>query len=214
MNGAETLLAVLRQYSGKTSGTCRTMSEVKPQVRTCGDEENRTLNPRLAKAVLCQLSYVPERPGRRVPTRSTNKTSEPPDPGIHLRWRASRWPRPTARPQRRRPADGAGPGTRRHRPPRATTGSSSSAPSSESLRQTTRIDRIAEDSRGHQRPQTVGLGGLEPPTSSLSGKRSNRLSYRPIVTFARPVHPVRDGDRTRGETLPDAPRLTQNGPRP
>jgi hypothetical protein len=25
----------------------------------------------------------------------------------------------------------------------------------------------------------VGLGGLEPPTSSLSGKRSNRLSYRP-----------------------------------
>ena len=25
----------------------------------------------------------------------------------------------------------------------------------------------------------VGLGGLEPPTSSLSGMRSNRLSYRP-----------------------------------
>lgn len=25
----------------------------------------------------------------------------------------------------------------------------------------------------------VGLGGLEPPTSSLSAKRSNRLSYRP-----------------------------------
>ena len=24
-----------------------------------GDEGNRTLNPRLAKAVLCQLSYVP-----------------------------------------------------------------------------------------------------------------------------------------------------------
>ena len=34
----------------------------------------------------------------------------------------------------------------------------------------------------------VGLGGLEPPTSSLSGKRSNRLSYRPLVTFARTVH--------------------------
>ncbi len=27
----------------------------------------------------------------------------------------------------------------------------------------------------------VGLGGLEPPTSSLSGKRSNRLSYRPFT---------------------------------
>ncbi len=26
----------------------------------------------------------------------------------------------------------------------------------------------------------VGLGGLEPPTSSLSAKRSNRLSYRPV----------------------------------
>ena len=25
----------------------------------------------------------------------------------------------------------------------------------------------------------VGLGGLEPPTSPLSGVRSNRLSYRP-----------------------------------
>ena len=34
-----------------------------PQVRPCGDEENRTLNPRLAKAVLCQLSYVPWRSG-------------------------------------------------------------------------------------------------------------------------------------------------------
>src|SRR6476620_10491435 len=30
-----------------------------------GDEENRTLNPRLAKAVLCQLSYVPGSPARR-----------------------------------------------------------------------------------------------------------------------------------------------------
>lgn len=28
---------------------------------SCGDEGNRTLNPRLAKAVLCQLSYVPGR---------------------------------------------------------------------------------------------------------------------------------------------------------
>jgi hypothetical protein len=32
----------------------------------------------------------------------------------------------------------------------------------------------------------VGLGGLEPPTSPLSGVRSNRLSYRPDVTD----HPV------------------------
>jgi hypothetical protein len=26
----------------------------------------------------------------------------------------------------------------------------------------------------------VGLGGLEPPASSLSGMRSNQLSYRPV----------------------------------
>ena len=27
----------------------------------------------------------------------------------------------------------------------------------------------------------IGLSGLEPPTSRLSGVRSNRLSYRPMV---------------------------------
>ena len=29
--------------------------------------------------------------------------------------------------------------------------------------------------------QLVGLGGFEPPTSPLSGVRSNQLSYRPIT---------------------------------
>ena len=29
----------------------------------------------------------------------------------------------------------------------------------------------------------VGLGGLEPPTSRLSGVRSNQLSYRPDLGF-------------------------------
>ena len=28
--------------------------------------------------------------------------------------------------------------------------------------------------------KVVGLGGLEPPTSPLSGVRSNQLSYRPV----------------------------------
>ena len=32
-----------------------------------GDEGNRTPNPRLAKAVLCQLSYVPGERGRAAP---------------------------------------------------------------------------------------------------------------------------------------------------
>ena len=31
----------------------------------------------------------------------------------------------------------------------------------------------------------VGLSGLEPPTSRLSGVRSNRLSYKPICGLDR-----------------------------
>ena len=36
------------------------------------------------------------------------------------------------------------------------------------------------DPEGHQIEDLVGRGGLEPPTSRLSGVRSNHLSYRPI----------------------------------
>ena len=32
---------------------------------------------------------------------------------------------------------------------------------------------------GYHLAKVVGLGGLEPPTSPLSGVRSNQLSYRP-----------------------------------
>ena len=39
-------------------------------------------------------------------------------------------------------------------------------------------------------PALVGLSGLEPPTSRLSGVRSNRLSYKPISWFEKVVsHP-------------------------
>ena len=34
----------------------------------------------------------------------------------------------------------------------------------------------------------VGLGGLEPPTSRLSGVRSNHLSYRPIKIHSMKIH--------------------------
>jgi hypothetical protein len=34
--------------------------------------------------------------------------------------------------------------------------------------------------RSHSESPMVGLGGLEPPTSPLSGARSNHLSYRPM----------------------------------
>ena len=45
----------------------------------------------------------------------------------------------------------------------------------------------------------VGRGGLEPPTSRLSGVRSNHLSYRPIL--ARPgLNPWRVGGAYRDRT--------------
>jgi hypothetical protein len=57
----------------------------------------------------------------------------------------------------------------------------------------------------------VGLGGLEPPTSRLSGVRSNQLSYRPTPRDdAEEIEPV--------ETVatPLSPSLTPNphGPEP
>ena len=33
----------------------------------------------------------------------------------------------------------------------------------------------------------MGLSGLEPPTSRLSGVRSNQLSYKPILNLSIPV---------------------------
>ena len=36
----------------------------------------------------------------------------------------------------------------------------------------------------------MGLSGLEPPTSRLSGVRSNRLSYKPIFNLAATCFPM------------------------
>ena len=36
----------------------------------------------------------------------------------------------------------------------------------------------------------VGMGGLEPPTSSLSGTRSNHLSYTPESGIRKSLNPV------------------------
>ena len=36
----------------------------------------------------------------------------------------------------------------------------------------------------------VGLGGLEPPTSRLSGVRSNHLSYKPITMGLKIPHSI------------------------
>ena len=48
----------------------------------------------------------------------------------------------------------------------------------------------------------VGLGGLEPPTSPLSGARSNHLSYRPVARRR-----ARDGGASRDRT--DDPLLAK-----
>ena len=37
----------------------------------------------------------------------------------------------------------------------------------------------------------MGLSGLEPPTSRLSGVRSNRLSYKPFLIWQPPTFPCR-----------------------
>ena len=39
----------------------------------------------------------------------------------------------------------------------------------------------------------VGLQGLEPPTSRLSGVRSNQLSYRPLLAGSRGFEPLTSG---------------------
>jgi hypothetical protein len=52
-------LAVVRLYLTGQNVRFKPLHVEKPQFKYCGDEGNRTPNPRLAKAVLCQLSYVP-----------------------------------------------------------------------------------------------------------------------------------------------------------
>ena len=63
MNAVEMPLATVWQQLSQIVITNKGGGNLFPQVRPRGDEENRTLNPRLAKAVLCQLSYVPWRTG-------------------------------------------------------------------------------------------------------------------------------------------------------
>ena len=72
--------------------------------------------------------------------------------------------------------------------------------------------QTTEDGRSSilRRPNLVGLGGLEPPTSRLSSARSNQLSYKPELNayprHARwkvfhPAKPLGFASRERGAEL-------------
>ena len=45
----------------------------------------------------------------------------------------------------------------------------------------------------------MGLSGLEPPTSRLSGVRSNRLSYKPFLTMIYNISAVKIHDFHNGD---------------
>ncbi len=152
---------------------------------TCGGAKGtRTPNPLLAKQVRYQLRHGPEW-GSGLRTRKSPRRS-PQEPESE----------PTAPVRARRPWPGS-------------TGPARPAAASPSCAEHDACDGATDEGETLQHARDPlrgggdgGLGGLEPPTSSLSGKRSNRLSYRPIVTFARPSHPVRDVDGREGKRYP------------
>ena len=58
----------------------------------------------------------------------------------------------------------------------------------------------------------MGLGGLEPPTSRLSGVRSNQLSYRPTPRIdAEEIEPVETERRPHSPPSPWIPRESEPG---
>jgi hypothetical protein len=119
-----------------------------------GDEGNRTPNPCLAKAVLCQLSYVPE--GKS-------------DLSGRLRSGAGRLLPDVAAGLALLPLqcvlDPCGRGYE----------------SEQLLHGVPLCGRACSNRAVLLTRSRVGLGGLEPPASSLSGMRSNHLSYRPVA---------------------------------
>ncbi len=120
-----------------------------------GDEGNRTPNPRLAKAVLCQLSYVPllsgdvTRSARAVPPGSALGGLVP---QIVLAGCAHLGEDEGARGE----CDG----------------------NSDELLHEDHVLPVPEGSWSGAR--VVGPAGFEPATSSLSATRSNQLSYGPL----------------------------------
>ena len=160
------------------------------QVKWGGDEGTRTLNPRLAKAVRYQLRHVPAAAHDSGRREQDYRTELPGRSGAS----AGRWPGSPSRgrlvpevsflggrgllTEGQETPDGGGyeqqllhsdPNSSRRRRRRGQR----------------RLARATAIPYRWIRVAVVGLGGLEPPTSSLSGMRSNRLSYRPGSRLAR-----------------------------
>lgn len=65
------------------------------------------------------------------------------------------------------------------------------------------------------REEVVGLGGVEPPTSRLSGARSNHLSYRPKLARAaapQDVLPSHSAPHTNVKIMMSSKEPLQNQP--
>ena len=107
------------------------------------------------------------RRARRGPARLTAGRPRPPH-GEHDRWSAPADRRPIGG-QKEKGADAIG-----------------AAPSRQSVVQSFRNDSVR-----------MGLRGVEPLTSRLSGVRSNQLSYRPLPEHDKLVTPTRSGQPRR-----------------
>ena len=76
-----------------------------------------------------------------------------------------------------------------------------------------RANTANHDATRHCRAM-VGRGGLEPPTSRLSGVRSNHLSYRPTSCFRPQVETWPSSGRTRSDVPSGASREDGTTPIP
>ena len=65
--------------------------------------------------------------------------------------------------------------------------------------------------KGARYVKVVGLGGFEPPTSPLSGVRSNQLSYRPRVLIINQQQTIRVGTTQSARSGMDLMFPIQNG---
>jgi hypothetical protein len=142
-----------------------------------GDEGNRTPNPRLAKAVLCQLSYVPGSL-RTVPARrgrwDLRSAVRGLVPQVGVLARAA------------------------HLGEDERPGSEADDDSEELLHGDRPVGKAVVG---------VGPAGFEPATSSLSATRSNQLSYGPLQRgrgYPSP-RPLRAGGQSRSDSVTSMP---------